>query len=188
MSGDYGGLSLSGRPGGILLFGLIISTAGLLLMRRNLVRGLSLTLDERAITDRSSFRRRRFLPWEVMTSVLVDPLGVLVSFDRSRPAFGALPLRQRVLPYSENYGTGIYVLARYLADAARPGGPHPARVQDQHRVVPDRGAADPGLPPGVAARRHRWWVVTTIALVRIRGNRPHDGIGGMTASAPLSKP
>ena len=114
MSGDYGGLSLSGRPGGILLFGLIISTAGLLLMRRNLVRGLSLTLDERAITDRSSFRRRRFLPWEVMTSVLVDPLGVLVSFDRSRPAFGALPLKQRVLLYSENYGTGIYVLARYL--------------------------------------------------------------------------
>ena len=114
MSGDYGGLSLSGRPGGILLFGLIISTAGLLLMRRNLVRGFSLTLDERGITDRSSFRRRRFLPWEVMTSVLVDPLGVLVSFDRSRPAFGALPLRQRVLLHSENYGTGIYVLARYL--------------------------------------------------------------------------
>ncbi|WP_026407565.1 hypothetical protein [Actinomyces gerencseriae] len=108
------GLSLSGRPGGILLFGLIISTAGLLLMRRNLVRGFSLTLDERGITDRSSFRRRRFLPWEVMTSVLVDPLGVLVSFDRSRPAFGALPLRQRVLLHSENYGTGIYVLARYL--------------------------------------------------------------------------
>jgi len=82
-------------------------------MRRHLVRGFSLTLDERGITDRSSFRRRRFLPWEVMTSVLVDPLGVLVSFDRSRPAFGAPPITAPVLLRSEMRPIAVIMPMRY---------------------------------------------------------------------------